>query len=381
MREPIYICRFSGSRAVKAILHVREVPQTCVNLFVETLIGPNFSAEKRLECCPGPNQVQYRSSNFNSHSEGRLMNTKNALMGAIFASIALQANAENLFANLGIGSRTGMATKCMEMHSKAWCVWDAANKSQGMKDFRPEDVAGVFKQRQESGGVELGMAALSTQDFMRSKADLFGKGGSVGMFLLGSILKGGQPGVVGSNRVYGWMPIELANTPEEAGALLSKIIEDATKEVMKDRLGEAFEFDVGTYKIHKAYGWRISGDNCDQIECKLSIERSTRESDKQKGAKGKAPEWLGGYDAWIFDYYGGQSIFELTEDGNHVSPKYIPSLAKLMPDWAFLSMSSEDSRYPKKYNAGVPFPVIFNKGEMLIPVFPAIQTIALKEVQ
>jgi hypothetical protein len=223
------------------------------------------------------------------------------------------------------------------------------------------------------------MAALSTQNFMRTKAALFVKGGTVGMCLLGSILKNGPPGVVRSKVISGCMPIELANTPEEAGTLLSKIIEDATKEVMKDRLGEAFEADFKTYKTHKEYGWKGTGDPCDQIECKLSVVRTTRPSDKAKGTKGKAPEWLGGYDAWIFDYYGGQSIFELTEDGNHVSPKYIPALAKLMPDWAFLSMSSEDSRYPKKYNAGVPFPVIFNKGEILVPVFPAIQTTELQK--
>ncbi len=297
------------------------------------------------------------------------MRKKITLIGVILVGAAIQANA-GLF---GLGVPDGMKMDCLEKHSKAWCIWDAAGVSRGTKDMKRDEAMASFGKSKNSGNLELGMAALSTFDFMQTKADLFGKGGGIGMLLLGSVVKGGSAAVVGSNQVYGWMPIEMAKTPEDAGKLLKTIIADATKEAMGDRLGDYFEEPVGDGFITKK-GWKLKGDSCNN-GCEI-YNRSYKNNGVErvsKAEKGKAPEWMGGYDAWVFGDYGSQNVFELQENGTMMTHKYVLNLSTLLPSWAFVSVSSQFEWEGKIHNSGISIPLVVNNGEVMMPIYPEIK--------
>ena len=266
----------------------------------------------------------------------------------------------------------GMGSKCMEKHSKAWCVWDAAEISKGVKDFDGKSLADSFSKKPDSGTVDVSMALLDTQNFMRLKTDVFGMHGDVGMILLNALMHS-KPLALNSNRIFSWMPIEMAKNPEEAGALMESILLNATKSAMDGKLINEVKSNISEKK--DLYTWEVVGGDCDKVKCTMSNIYEVEYVNKviRIPSKGKAPAWMGEYDAWVFDKSSGTMPYELVINGVRSTPTYITELSKKLPSWVFVSICPELMFYGKAYNKGVTVPFVFNQGEPFAPVFPEVK--------
>lgn len=95
--------------------------------------------------------------------------------------------------------------------------------------------------------------------------------------------------------------------------------------------------------------------------------------------EGKAPEWLGGYKAWVFEFKSGPSMHELWTGEAYESVRYASALSRLLPEWVFLSLSPEHgysgeaNARPVTFNAGLRMPLVMNKGQAWLPVFPELE--------
>lgn len=294
------------------------------------------------------------------------------LFKLVFA-LALCAVGFNVNAGLfGFGDADGMGSKCLEKHSKAWCVWDAADVSKGVSDLDGRSFADSFSKKPDSGILDISMAVLDTQNFMRLKTDLFGMRGDVGMILLNALMHA-QPLALNANRIHSWMPIDMAKTPEEAGTVMDNYIYEATKAAMDGHLTNEVKSSVSANK--SLYTWDVIGGDCDKVKCSMTnIGKSNYfNGAKSVGVRGKAPAWMGGYDAWVFGKSTITIPYDFIKNNVQVTQTYLPQLSKLLPSWSFVSVCPETTMYGERYNVGMPFPAVFNQGVMSIPVFPEIK--------
>ncbi len=280
----------------------------------------------------------------------------------------------------GDGQREGAHAECMKRHSRAWCVLDAADMSHKLADMRRESLDATLK--------ESGMAAVDIA-FMAGAAGgllpppkLGTKWTDVSMVLL-SALTEKKPAVLGYNKVIAWMPFDLAPTADEADELLVNMVHRATRDALKGFEWQPATFPANpgrarTLQFDDQFGWILTGPECPPGKCRL-WNRVVRNSFPEPPKEGKAPEWLGSYRAWVFEFKSGPSIHELWTGSAYESIRYASALSRLLPEWAFLSLTPEylipggpDAK-PVVVNPGLRTPLVMSKGETWLPVFPEVE--------
>lgn len=273
----------------------------------------------------------------------------------------------------------------MKRYSKAWCVWDAANMSEKLEDVPRDKLDKALK----DGGVtavDLAYAAGMATGLLRSPS--FGtKWTDISMVLLGALFER-KPAVIGNNKVLAWMPYEMATSPEQADEAMANLLLESTKAALP---GYALELSVRRMlpmktkdsliaSLDEAQGWELTGPDCPPGQCWL-WNKWVGHSRPELPKEGRAPDWMGGYRAWVFDLQSGPSIFELWTGKAYESMLYTGALSKALPDWAFLSITPEHQRTtgPKQppifFNPGVRMPIVMNRGRSYLPVFPDISTV------
>ena len=286
----------------------------------------------------------------------------------------------------GDGQRGGARKECLQRHSKAWCVLDAADMSHKLEDVPRDRLDKALKDSGLSAvdiayTVGVGTGLLAPAAFMTKWTD-------ISMFLIGSLLEKG-PAVVGFNKVLAWMPREMAGSPEAAEELMHQMLFKATREALQPY---AFEpstrhynpnrpRDFGQLTWHEQPGWELTGPDCPAGQCWLWNQRVGHPR-FERPREGPAPEWLGGYRAWVFDLRSGPSIHELWTGQAYESIRYVSALSRQLPAWAYLSITPEHvhvsgtGRPPLRFNPGVRMPMVMHQGQTLLPVFPEVSTVA-----
>jgi hypothetical protein len=284
----------------------------------------------------------------------------------------------------GSAQRTGAAADCMKRYSKAWCVWDAANMSEKLDDVP----RGKLEKALQEGGLKAvdlayitGMATGILRPFS------FGtKWTDISTVLLGVVLER-KPPVIGFNKVLAWMPYEMAASPDEADEVMANLVLKATKAALPEHTLEPSVRRVNPLKAKNLFdatwdenhGWELVGPDCPPGQCWM-WNNPHGHPQPEPPKEGRAPEWLGGYRAWVFDLKSGRSMLELWTGKGYESMRYANALSRALPDWAFLSITPEHeifsgSKLPPIFiNAGVRMPIVMNRGQSLLPVFPEIST-------
>lgn len=275
--------------------------------------------------------------------------------------------------------RDGARTDCMKRNSFAWCVLDAADMSHKLVDIRRGTLDAALKES-GLGVVDIAFMAGSASGLIAPPK--FGAGWmDISMSLLGAITEK-KPAVLGYNKVIAWMPFEMAATADEADELLINMVHRATRDVFK-----AYEWQEATIPpfpgrprrlgTEDQFGWLLTGPDCPPGACRLwnNLGRNAR---PEPPLEGKAPEWLGGYKAWVFAFRSGPSMHEFWTGKAYESIRYASALSKLLPEWAYLQMTPEYAisigwlAKPLLMNPGLRMPLVMNKGRTWLPVFPEL---------
>lgn len=293
-------------------------------------------------------------------------------------SVALISVLFCLNGNAGLfSSNIGLKQECFSKHSKAWCILDAADMSDGIDDVSQKMALDQAAQSTGSKAADVGMVGMTAGGFFRTPGLSTGAN-TVGLLL--SLLSSGQKArVLGQNMVLAWMPIELAKTREDALVLMHNIILDATIKSLPDfSLVEsistpAFHSDSYTLDRTDSMGFTLKGGVCDVNICKLVARKGGKlDIVGYEPKEGVAPDWLGGYKAWVFDFKSRIQMLSLVVNSEVATNRYAPNLSMQLPDWAYLSITPEYSGYGTLQNRGLRIPTVFHKGVPMIPVFPEI---------
>ena len=296
------------------------------------------------------------------------MNFKTPWVATMLLALAPLCNAGLL------GDPYGMKAACLQRQSRAYCALDAADMSDKLQDASRDTVE---KAMRESGLGPADIAMIAgTGTGVISPMPGLGRLGSIGLMLL--VGNGPPPSTHQGNRVFAWMPRDMAASPNEAIDVLEGLLHQHIREVFKDY---AFE-DVALYgpgnapptALHREAlrGWALSGPGCAPAPCTLTHHSSYNFWSKPP-AEGTAPEWLGGYKAWVFAKRSGLPLDSLWTGSVYDTPRYADRLSSLLPEWIFLSLSPESSRDQLVSNPGLRMPFVYNKGKPLLLVFPELE--------
>lgn len=307
-------------------------------------------------------------------------------MKSIRAAVTFATLAYAINAHAGLFSADGMDKNCLEEHSKAWCVWDAAKMSKDTSDI-PQKKFQASYEKQGGNIADIGMALATNQGWLPPTREPLGlgKGVQAGMFLLGFLLQGGTRATSNGNTAIAWMPIEMASTEEEARRKLNELMLNAAAQSMP-----GYKLTPGIFPLFSdAYtslngifdsGWSVTGKDCDSVTCRLiPIRGASNFLDgefytRRTPNKGEAPKWMGGYKAWVFDFHHSGVVPDLmVGEKDSMTYKIAKVLSQRLPDWAFLSISDQTKEYRGKViNRGVTLPLIVNKGNFYAPIFPEV---------
>lgn len=260
----------------------------------------------------------------------------------------------------------------------AWCVWDASNTRGPLKDIPRNKLIPASAHANKNGTgeqlVDLAVAGATAGGLLNAAPGL-SRGADVTMILLGALLGDGQSRV-GRNDLLAWMPADLAGTADEALALYEKTVLDATKNAFP---GCTFvDVTLPPQPANTAYslmrkdlkGYLLTGDACAFDGRTLAQMRDGRYFNDGTVAKaGKAPGWLGGYQAWTFNF-PSMRILELIEGDRYASWRYVPALSKHLPPWVFVTLSAENASLGVQMNIGLKLTLVYNEGRATAAIFP-----------
>lgn len=259
----------------------------------------------------------------------------------------------------------GMKTDCHKSYSHAFCVISAAEMAKGLDDIPKSKLLDTSK----DSGISLVNTAvdigLLTGNLMGGGADTalgIGRGFGSSLLLANALMNLGGPMAMSRNQVMAWMPKELAENEEDALKLLNSMILEATK---KSFSGFVIE-EVPSSDPRYFKRLQLLGKDCGVGDCFLE-----RYDVGGAGAptSGSAPEWLGGYKAWVFRINRAPFIWDLNTWGKYSIQKYVPSLTANLPKWFFVSVSPAFL----DRNVGQKMLLVYNSGKAYAPVFPEIE--------
>jgi len=276
------------------------------------------------------------------------------------------------------GRADGMKKDCMEQHSRAWCLLDAVNMSDKVDDFSKVD---AMKELGTAGNVLVSGAMIGTAVATNFFTPTYGltKGQNITGMLL-TVLTNGRPAIVGSDSAFAFMPIEMAENSEAAGILMYKMIND-----MAIKSFDGFSLIDATFSYppenqqyslderEQYVGYVIRGGACEAVNCRLTRFRIFRGSYSHiKPSEGVAPDWMGGYKAWVFEKGSSIAIPALSVGNEFNALIYAKTLSKNLPEWVYISVTPQYKFKDISRNAGLTIPLIYNKGKAMTIVFPEI---------
>lgn len=242
----------------------------------------------------------------------------------------------------------------------------------GLRDLTDEELNKLWKIKDPKNGSVVARTAMAAGTAMDIYAPPpgFSKGGSTALLSMGAVLSLLNTGSPESMlRLIVWMPKDEAATPEEARAKLRGYIELAYQKALPNHQVVLVK-DVAKNRGKRSQWYiKITGENC-VPECGvyggvLNHEKPTLD---------KAPEFLGGYDAWTWKHAsysrtrgmccGGYSV---TEGGLSLKQKlsFLRDVSGHLPSWVYYYTP------PHKNLAGLP--MVFNSGRQMLFVQPKKQ--------
>jgi hypothetical protein len=206
--------------------------------------------------------------------------------------------------------------------------------------------------------------------------------GEAAMLALNVLFSANTPRIAKENVVFGWMPYEMAATPETAAEKALELVDVATRAAFKgyalETVTVAATKDAGGYSLDRFeyLAYAVKGGDCSDADCVLLQVRPSGMRDYyvvvSRPVEQKAPEWLGGYRAWLIK---GVLFRELRVNGDYVSQLYAGKLSRELPNWLYLSLAPEGNFISAfaPLNKGQKLPLLYNEGKPMATVFPEIE--------
>lgn len=306
-----------------------------------------------------------------------------ALLGAL-SLVGTGAHA-GLFDNEPVGT----SADCMKENSKAFCALDAAGISKGIKDLNRQQVVSRLANGESSGNAlaivnALGAVGALTKVW-ENTSPAVPNGAEAALFVLDIFLA--VPGITqGNNLIFGWMPYELADSPEKARAVFQQMVLDATDAVFAEQQvmdattsipPQSTKSEPYSLTALEFTGKIVKGPNCGDSGCMLINRRKPVMNQMRQFAHGglpqagTAPAWAGGYKAWTFTRAGVVWPMELWTDGGYRSNRYLPHVSAKLPKWAYVSTTPQFVNADiGLVNKGQMIPLVYNEGKPMAPIFP-----------
>ncbi|MBT3028818.1 MAG: hypothetical protein KME48_16805 [Candidatus Thiodiazotropha sp. (ex Ctena orbiculata)] len=250
--------------------------------------------------------------------------------------------------------------------SHAYKIASAANFTE-IKDLPREEVKDLAKTGRSatSRSLDLAMAAGTAKGIFTSGNLSSGTGAS--LWLMSAFL--GEKRELGDfSRFFVWMPAELAESKKEAVTVLNSTYIKALKDSLPGY--EVKQLPSTSKNGIRGIYVQITGPSCEK-GCFYS--HFYLDNPRQ----GKAPELLGGYDAYIWENTGSWSnnnFIVRTENGYAVGHKdvsrketveFFQRLSSSLPEWAYLYLAASKS--------GSGLPVILHAGNIYLFVEPEVE--------
>lgn len=280
-------------------------------------------------------------------------------------------------AHAGLFGNTGDEQDCPKYRSRGWCILDSADLSKDVSDVRLEE----FKRALAKNGIDYQKSDIPTLLMMAgTSSGVFtplggvSKGFDLTMLALNLILNVRPPASTDSF-VLAWMPAELAESPEEAKEIYWGELHSATLKAFNDHelqeISLPAEYYKSPYRIRTPllFGYQVLGGDCNTKKCLLYSPYEWY-TEYPTPKRGKAPKWLGGYDAWIFQRWSAGHPMNLKVDEESFTANYTQKLSANLPAWAFVSTGTEYKSGKMTINKGRSVIIVFNKGEPWPLIFP-----------
>jgi hypothetical protein len=206
--------------------------------------------------------------------------------------------------------------------------------------------------------LDLGMAAGTASGAFTSGAVSPGMGAS--LWVISALLPSrGSLSSEAYSRLFVWMPLEKAKTTAEATDLLTSLYVDAVQNALPGHSIEMIKPGIRNGGI-RGISLKISGAKCPD-GC---IQPVFYLDDPEIG---KAPDILGGYDAYVWKVKVGKEKSNFIPQGKRFFPvsqeklskedcvDFYQEMSKRLPGWVFL--------YIAPHEKASPVPVLFNEGK------------------
>ena len=131
------------------------------------------------------------------------------MLRVLAAAVVSAGASPQVHAQLFSSTPLGLKTSCLERHSRAWCLLDAAQLSDKTSDVSRDKLEAEMKS-QGLSWIDIGAVGLTASGLWAPPPG-FSRWGSASMLLLDLLLEK-KPRVLNYNRVFGWMPASMAIT-------------------------------------------------------------------------------------------------------------------------------------------------------------------------
>jgi hypothetical protein len=176
---------------------------------------------------------------------------------------------------------------------------------------------------------------------------------------------------------YGWIPVEMAADAKQAQQLIRDMLYTAAAEALAEvDLPEGYVMDS---EPHPKFGWpMINGGECNQGKtiCAYRFIGGVEEQTQ------KAPDFLGGYDAWRAQMviYGSYAVDRVPQPRFPDTEVYL-KMSQQLPEWLFGYMAPAKkiiSHCDQDACRFIEAPYLVNQGQILLFVEPKPEETAAK---
>lgn len=274
---------------------------------------------------------------------------------------------------LGASLMAVAASNCPDHHSRALCVARATSIAGPLGDAHPSDLAAAKTSATGDGLFYAGTAAGLGTKLFRPASSL-----ETGFMLVGAIagLAAGDSPVLGRNQTVGWMPADSATSQADAVSKAQVLLVQAMKQSFPGAEIVVYEPDAARAQADAGavVRFRVKGGICEGHTCVLVPPHT---ADKPNvvltgtAVIGKAPDFAGGGDAYVFAGAGAIPVWPLVVDGKIMTHLYMQELTRNLPPWMYAVASPQRKMAGGRLlNEGMTMPLMFNRGETLYFAFP-----------
>lgn len=270
----------------------------------------------------------------------------------------------------------GMDSNCSQSHSRAWCVLDATNISAGTVDVPLSRLTEAGKNGdQKDAGYGAFFLALNQVGHYLQPSDIVSFGASnivhATEMLLG--LMAPDSAFEKGDYIIGWVPSNLAKSPEDAVEQLEKPLFDYIEHSMfpgsRMKVQLIASKDGPERNLAVPMLLTFEGGVCAKIKCQVAVL-----SPYKVGSLKRIPSWAGidATEGYYMNY--GTPLPRIRINGKDMTYKFAIGMSKALPNWAYVEVGKEKERangYVTNVGSKVPF--IAHQGKALLPVFPEFE--------